>query len=86
MIQIQTPTQTDICYWLKYFDPYNCHTDIRKLIPDSQIPWIIDHYELDKHNAVIYNIRWNWEHKNYSDKQRWAVICEASKKEKLFYE
>lgn len=55
-------------------------------IPDDQIPWIIDHYALDLHNPTIFDLRWNWCHKNYSEKQRWMVICEASVREKKLYE
>lgn len=76
-----TDEQIDWCYWLRFFDPDNCETDTRKWIPDRSIPWIIDHYQLDKHDSTIFNIRWNWKHKNYSDKQRWMIMCEANKRE-----
>jgi len=77
-----------IVEWLQEFDYRNISEDLdlRDYISDRDIRWLIDHYDLTKHNSKIFGMRYNWEHANYSKKQRWMVICSAVDAEKSLFQ
>lgn len=55
-------------------------------ISDQDIRWLIDHYDLSKHNPKIFGMRYTWEHPNFSRKQRWMVIAESHHREVALFE
>lgn len=80
--------QMTLIEFLQIFDQntFDESVDLRDYISDRDIRWLIDHYDLTKHNSKIFGMRYNWEHPNYSRKQRWMVICSASDAEKSLFQ
>lgn len=77
-----------IIEWLQEFDQntFNESIDLREYISDNEIRWLIDYYDLTKHNPKIFGMRYHWEHPFFSKKQRWMVLCSASQSEKQLFE
>ena len=71
----------DIIDGIRHMDLNDPDVDLLDSISDRDIRWLIDHYDLTKHNQKIFGMRYNWEHENFSRKQRWMVIAESHHKE-----
>lgn len=54
-------------------------------ISDKDIIWLIDHFDLTKHNSKIFGMRYLWEHPRFSRKQRWMVIAESHIQESALF-
>ena len=73
--------QIDLLDEIRHLDLDNPNDEILNGISDREIRWLIDHYDLSKHNAKIFGMRYNWEHENFSRKQRFMVIAESHHRE-----
>lgn len=80
--QVLSERQIDIIDGLRYMDLDEYLID---QISDRDIRWLIDYYDLSKHNPKIFGMRYNWEHENFSRKQRWMVIAESCHRERALF-
>jgi hypothetical protein len=83
--EVLNERQIDLIDGLRWMDLNDPDDDLIDDISDRDIRWLIDHYDLSKHNSKIFGMRYNWEHPNFSRKQRWMVIAESSKLEKNLF-
>jgi hypothetical protein len=77
--------QIDLIDGLRSLDLDDPDEDLIDSVSDGDIRWLIDHYDLSKHNPKIFGMRYNWEHPNFSRKQRWMVIAESHHREHLLF-
>lgn len=77
--------KVDLLHELRYLDLDDPCSETLDKITSDDIRWLIDHFGLDQHNAKIFGMRWRWEHKHYSRKQRWMVIAESHKRERALF-
>lgn len=76
-----TERQMDLMDYLRLMDVNNPDWNTLNDITHKEIIWLIDHYDLTKHNSKIFGMRYNWEHPNFSRKQKWMVIAQSHEKE-----
>jgi len=74
--------QIDLLDFVRHMDLNNPKWEQINHISDKDIVWLIDHFDLTKHDTKIFGMRYLWEYDNFSRKQRWMVIAESHKKEK----
>lgn len=80
-----TERQMDLLDYLRHLDVNNPDWNEINNITDREIRWLIDHFDLSKHNSKIFGMRYRWEHPNYSRKQRWMVIAKSHLRERELF-